>query len=164
MGLMSGRMIIKFVGLPSLVCCTHVHPPQPPFFLRSTQYPFLLSKSCVVQVFGWAPLQLMLEEEGIYANLCEHGVGPCAEQATKLRTVYTLATSAFCFCVWPTGIILDRFGPRVCCMMGAAFFGGGCALMAISTNEQDYFVHGFVLMAIGGLPVSECLPPHRPRS
>lgn len=64
-----------------------------------------------------------------------------------------MATSAFCFCVWPTGIVLDRFGPRVCCMMGSLFFGAGCGLMAISTNEIDYFMHGFCLMAIGGLPV-----------
>lgn len=115
--------------------------------------PLTSSLCACAQVFGWAPLQLMLEEEGIYGNLCPGGVGPCPAQAARLRNVYTLATSAFCFCVWPTGIVLDRFGPRVCCMMGAVFFGSGCGLMAVSTNELDYFMHGFCLMAIGGLPV-----------
>mmetsp|Transcript_40378 Transcript_40378/g.99170 ORF Transcript_40378/g.99170 Transcript_40378/m.99170 type:complete len:558 (+) Transcript_40378:58-1731(+) len=104
-------------------------------------------------VFGWAPLQLMLEEEGIYANECKDGVAPCPEQGIKLQTMYTVATSAFCFCVWPTGMVLDKYGPRVCSMMGSVLFGVGCALMAISSNEQDYFVPGLTFIALGGLPI-----------
>lgn len=75
------------------------------------------------QIFGWAPLQLMLEEEGIYADECKDGIVPCPEQGIKLQRIYTVASCAFCFCVWPTGLVLDRCGPRVCCMMGALFFG-----------------------------------------
>ena len=55
-------------------------------------------------VFGWAPLQLMLEEEGIYGDVCPDGP-PCEEQAVKLDFMYTVATSTFCFCVWPTGLV-----------------------------------------------------------
>ena len=43
-------------------------------------------------VFGWAPLQLMLEEEGIYGDVCPDGP-PCEEQAVKLDFMYTVATS-----------------------------------------------------------------------
>ena len=103
-------------------------------------------------VFGWAPLQMMLQEEGIYGDVCTDGP-PCQEQAVRLQIIYTVATSAFCFCVWPTGLVLDAYGPRACCMMGAAFFGVGTALMARSDAAHDLFMPGFVLMAVGGLPV-----------
>jgi hypothetical protein len=93
-------------------------------------------------VFGWAPMQLMLQREGIYAASCPGGKAPCPEQAVQLELIYTVATSAFCFCVWPTGFVLDRFGPRACCMMGAAFFGVGCALFAVSSNSLDLFMPG----------------------
>mmetsp|Transcript_9121 Transcript_9121/g.22480 ORF Transcript_9121/g.22480 Transcript_9121/m.22480 type:complete len:486 (+) Transcript_9121:54-1511(+) len=104
-------------------------------------------------VFGWAALQLMLQNEGIYASECKTTKAPCMEQAVKLEMMYTVATSAFCFCVWPTGLVLDRFGPRVCCMMGATFFGAGCAMFAVSSNTFDLFMPGYCLIAIGGLPV-----------
>lgn len=55
-------------------------------------------------VFGWAPLQLLLQEEGIYGDSCPDGP-PCEEQAVRLDLIYTAATSAFCFCVWPTGLV-----------------------------------------------------------
>jgi hypothetical protein len=71
----------------------------------------------------------------------------------RLQMIYTVATSAFCFCVWPTGVVLDTYGPRACCMMGAAFFSIGCALFAYSDAAHDFFLPGFVFMAIGGLPV-----------
>jgi hypothetical protein len=75
------------------------------------------------------------------------------EQAVRLQMIYTVATSAFCFCVWPAGLVLDSYGPRACCMMGAAFFGAGCGLFAVSDATLDLFMPGFVLMAIGGLPI-----------
>jgi len=87
------------------------------------------------------------------------------EQAVRLQLIYTVATSAFCFCVWPTGLVLDNYGPRACCMMGSVFFGLGCGLFGMSSNDLDLFLPGFTLMAIGGLPVvlsmmhlSELLP------
>jgi 4-hydroxybenzoate polyprenyltransferase len=70
-----------------------------------------------------------------------------------LRLESTVATSAFCFCVWPTGVVLDTYGPRACCMMGALFFGIGCALFAYSDATHDFFLPGFAFMGIGGLPV-----------
>ena len=49
-------------------------------------------------------LQIMLQEEGVYAYKCQIKF-PCEEQAVQLQMMYTLATSAFCFCVWPTGLV-----------------------------------------------------------
>ena len=116
---------------------------------------FIAAIECLLTsgvIFGWAPLQMILQEEGIYGEVCANGP-PCQEQAAKLQMIYTIATSAFCFCVWPTGLVLDKYGPRVCCMMGAFFFGIGCGLMAMSDKTQDLFLPGFVFMGIGGLPV-----------
>jgi MFS family permease len=119
---------------------------------------------------------MMLQEEGIYGDVCPNHppcqVGALAmpagesetartqltrwasqEQGVRLQMIYTVATSAFCFCVWPTGVVLDTYGPRACCMMGALFFGIGCALFAYSDATHDFFLPGFVFMAIGGLPV-----------
>eukprot|EP00960_Hanusia_phi_P062703 765235-Hanusia_phi.AAC.2 len=37
--------------------------------------------------------------------------------------------------------------------MGALLFGSGCFIFAISTSAMDYFMLGYVLMAVGGLPI-----------
>jgi hypothetical protein len=78
-------------------------------------------------VFGWAPLQLLLQEEGIYGDSCANGP-PCEEQAVRLDLIYTAATSAFCFCVWPTGLVRCARGPLqpTCCT--------SCALLR---NKSD---------------------------
>jgi len=106
-------------------------------------------------VFGWAPLQLMLEEEGVYSELCVNGA-PCKEQAERLSMIYTMATSAFCFCVWPTGLVLDRVGPQACCILGAVLFGVGTVLFGASSSAAgglDLFLPGYIGMAVGGLPI-----------
>jgi hypothetical protein len=73
-------------------------------------------------VFGWAPLQLLLQEEGIYGDLCPDGP-PCEEQAVRLDLIYTAATSAFCFCVWPTGLVCrPSRPPRRCASLPAGRF------------------------------------------
>ena len=38
-------------------------------------------------------------------------------------------------------------------MMGALLFGAGCFIFAISTSAMDFFMLGYILMAVGGLPI-----------
>ena len=45
-------------------------------------------------VFGWAPLQLMLQAEGVYGDACRDGP-PCQEQAVR-RPLTISPLSPFC--------------------------------------------------------------------
>ena len=47
-------------------------------------------------IFGWAPLQLILEEDGVYSSDCEEGE-ECTSQQKRFSLLYTLATSVFMF-------------------------------------------------------------------
>ncbi len=40
-------------------------------------------------VFGWAPLPLLLQEEGIYGDVCPDGP-PCEEQAVRQFVILAL--------------------------------------------------------------------------
>ena len=71
-------------------------------------------------IFGWAPLEMLLLEEGQYGELCsdrslssssspEEVVGrtPCAEQSDRLDAMFTVAQFALSFSSLPVGFALD---------------------------------------------------------
>eukprot|EP00743_Colponemidia_sp_Colp-15_P003634 GILK01003923.1.p1 GENE.GILK01003923.1~~GILK01003923.1.p1 ORF type:complete len:474 (+),score=63.84 GILK01003923.1:39-1460(+) len=104
-------------------------------------------------IFGWAPMELILQDDGAYRELCPEGEQTCAEQKKRLNLIFTIASSLFLFSL-PTGYFLDRYGPRWTCTLGSFFFGVGTLLVAISdSKELDLFCPGFCLIAFGGPPV-----------
>ena len=63
-------------------------------------------------IFGWAPLQLILEEDGVYsANCAKTETESCDSQQRQFSLLYTLATSVFMFGAFLSGLCVDYFGP-----------------------------------------------------
>lgn len=58
-------------------------------------------------IFGWSALLLLLENEGVYAELCPLEK-TCAERTTRFELIFTAASTVFALSVWPTGFVLDR--------------------------------------------------------
>eukprot|EP00271_Cylindrocystis_brebissonii_P019670 TRINITY_DN6117_c0_g1_i1.p1 TRINITY_DN6117_c0_g1~~TRINITY_DN6117_c0_g1_i1.p1 ORF type:complete len:629 (-),score=102.97 TRINITY_DN6117_c0_g1_i1:783-2669(-) len=104
-------------------------------------------------IFGVSALDdILLLREGAFSSACsESDPPPCAEQRKEITLVIIAATSAVSLCILPTGVILDKFGPRTSACVGAVVFGIGLAALALAriVNDGLYFV-GFVSLAIGG--------------
>jgi MFS transporter, LAT3 family, solute carrier family 43, member 3 len=65
-------------------------------------------------IFGWGPLQVMLQEEGQFHENCavhKHNRA-CPEQAAKFATIFSTATFLVNGISLPSGLFLDRFGGR----------------------------------------------------
>lgn len=108
-------------------------------------------------IFGWAPMLLMLQEEGQYSELCtadhrlNHPHRPCVAQENQLNLMFALASFAVNAGALPVGILLDYFGPRLAIVGAGLIEIAGLLLMAFSDSKTcDYFVPAYVLMAIGG--------------
>ena len=71
-------------------------------------------------VFGFPALQLMLKQEGQFAELCDFpkDASPqtiadgCSEQTLKLSLMFTVASFLVNGISLPSGIFLDRWGVR----------------------------------------------------
>lgn len=111
-------------------------------------------------IFGWAPLVLLLKEEGFYASVCPKGVRSCAQQDDKLNLVYTLASTTVSLVGLPAGVILDRFGAPTTTILATVFEVVGLSMIAASDTEgslswhgvtvPEAFVAGVLSISIGG--------------
>lgn len=108
-------------------------------------------------VFGYAALKPVLVEEGVYRELCtdeelQKGVSVCFEQELRLNFMFTTAAVATNMCALIVGTILDRFGPRVCGIIGSMFIGVGSLLFAYARQLDafDAYVPGYLFLALGG--------------
>eukprot|EP00005_Dracoamoeba_jomungandri_P006455 CAMPEP_0174261660 /NCGR_PEP_ID=MMETSP0439-20130205/11739_1 /TAXON_ID=0 /ORGANISM="Stereomyxa ramosa, Strain Chinc5" /LENGTH=352 /DNA_ID=CAMNT_0015346173 /DNA_START=26 /DNA_END=1081 /DNA_ORIENTATION=- len=105
-------------------------------------------------IFGWAPLLITLQKEGIYEFLCEpHEELPCDAQNTRLNLIFVVASTSFSCCVLPLGYFMDVFGPRVSMFLGSLLYLTGSILFALSSNTFDAFIPAFALLGIGGPPI-----------
>jgi MFS family permease len=109
----------------------------------------------VTVIFGWAPLQLIMEDDGQFSELCPDPLDPkCASRNSQFDFIFTVSSSLFALSVWPTGALLDRYGPRFSCLLGSVIFGAGMALVAVSDSKTfDAFLWGFCLISMGGPPI-----------
>ncbi|KAG7399323.1 hypothetical protein PHYBOEH_009125 [Phytophthora boehmeriae] len=103
-------------------------------------------------VFGWAPLLLLLQEEGQYHELCEDANGPtCVAQENRLNLIFAVASVAMNAGALPVGVFLDRAGPRVTIACAAIIEVSGLTLLALADSQQfDVFVPAYLLIAFGG--------------
>ncbi|KAK8240796.1 major facilitator superfamily domain-containing protein [Phyllosticta capitalensis] len=110
--------------------------------------------SCVV--FGYAALKPVLIEEGVYRDRCsqaelEDGVHVCYEQELRLNFMFTIAAVSTNVCALPVGAVLDRFGPRVCGMIGVFFLTIGALFFALAADASfDGYIPGYLFLALGG--------------
>ncbi|KAK5107136.1 hypothetical protein LTR62_001694 [Meristemomyces frigidus] len=108
-------------------------------------------------VFGFAALKPVLISENVYRELCtreelEANVEVCYEQDLRLNFFFAIASTTCNVSALPVGTILDRYGPRVCAVMGSVALAFGSLLMgyAFAIPEFDGYLIGNVFLALGG--------------
>ncbi|KAL8948473.1 MAG: hypothetical protein Q9222_005349, partial [Ikaeria aurantiellina] len=106
-------------------------------------------------VFGYAALKPVLLNEGVYRDECPEfktsAKGPCYEQEIRLNFMFTTAAVATNVCALPVGTILDRFGPRVCGIIGSLFLAIGALFFAFASQSPfDGYIPGYLFLALGG--------------
>jgi MFS family permease len=84
-------------------------------------------------VFGYAAIKPVLKKEGAYRDYCAAegsivGENTCIE--IHLNLMFTVAAVATNVAALPIGAILDRYGPRVCGLLGSFFLAVGALLMS----------------------------------
>lgn len=108
-------------------------------------------------VFGFAALKPVLISEGVYRELCTKDelaadVEVCYEQDLRLNLFFAVASTTCNVSALPVGTILDRYGPRVCAVLGSLCLAAGSLLMgyAFQIPEFDGYMFGNILLALGG--------------
>jgi MFS family permease len=65
--------------------------------------------------------------------------------------MFTIAAVATNICALPVGTILDRYGPRLCGIIGSVLLAVGTALFAAGPDLPfDGYIPGYLLLALGG--------------
>ena len=107
-------------------------------------------------VFGYAAIKPVLIDEGVFSNLCtaeEVGkhVSPCYQQEIRLNLMFTVAAVSTNVAALPIGTILDKYGPRVCGIIGSILLTTGALLFSFATKANgDMFTPGYFFLALGG--------------
>lgn len=108
-------------------------------------------------VFGFAALKPILIKEGVYRDLCtqdelDEDVEVCFEQDLRLNFFFSLASTTANVSALVVGTMLDRYGPRVCYLIGSACLAAGSMIMSLAfqIDEFDGFAIGNFFLALGG--------------
>ncbi|KAF4123335.1 Major Facilitator Superfamily [Geosmithia morbida] len=101
-------------------------------------------------VFGYAAIKPVLKREGAYRDQCPgDDNSTCVE--IHLNLMFTVAAVGTNVAALPVGAILDRFGPRVCGLVGSVFLASGALLLSYAQHLAfDGFLLGYLLLALGG--------------
>ncbi|KAJ5116733.1 Major facilitator superfamily domain general substrate transporter [Penicillium angulare] len=130
-------------------------------FRRIAQVVFTIFACWVASgiVFGFAALKPVLIEDGVYhdKNGCTEdelrdGVELCKQQDLRLNFFFTIASITANVSALPVGTILDRYGSRVCGIIGSLLLAIGSLLMAYSFSYPvfDGLVAGNFFLALSG--------------
>ncbi|KAJ4315994.1 hypothetical protein N0V94_005686 [Neodidymelliopsis sp. IMI 364377] len=108
-------------------------------------------------VFGFAALKPILIKEGVYRNLCtqeelDEDIEVCYEQDLHLNFFFSLASTTANVSALLVGTMLDRYGPRVCFLVGSACLAAGSIIMSLAfqIDEFDGYTIGNFFLALGG--------------
>ncbi|KAF2737640.1 MFS general substrate transporter [Polyplosphaeria fusca] len=108
-------------------------------------------------VFGYAAIKPVLVDEGVYRDYCtqeelDNNVHVCYAQDLRLNFMFTIAAVSTNVVALPVGTILDRYGPRVCGMIGAVSVAIGALLFAFAWDMKpvDGYIPGYLFLALGG--------------
>jgi len=114
-------------------------------------------------IFGWAPMLLVLQKEGVFRSECPDGdtlVNPdCDARDRQLNLIYTVGAFTSSVVGVFVGMFLDKFGPRVTVVIGACvnvagfyFFGMiHSELMIDGISDDVSLMLGIMLLATGGI-------------
>src|ERR1700730_18486380 len=92
----------------------------------------------------------------------------CANTVERLNLMFTIAAVSTNVAALPIGPILDRYGPRVCGIIGSVFLAIGAALFSLAARLPfDGYIPGYLFLALGGpfvfissFQLSNCFPAH----
>ncbi|GAB7360621.1 hypothetical protein MBLNU230_g0501t1 [Neophaeotheca triangularis] len=108
-------------------------------------------------VFGFAALKPILVDQGVYREMCtpeeiKLDVKLCYEQDLRLNLFFAIASTTCNVSALPVGTILDRYGPRLCAIIGSVCLAIGSLLMAYAfyIPEFDGYIAGNIFLALGG--------------
>ena len=108
-------------------------------------------------MFGFAALKPVLVEEGVYHDNCSQGelrdgVELCLKQDLRLNFFFTVASITANVSALPVGTILDRYGSRLCGLIGCFLLALGSALMVLSFHLPGFegFIAGNFFLALAG--------------
>eukprot|EP00927_Polykrikos_kofoidii_P068594 TRINITY_DN6393_c0_g1_i1.p1 TRINITY_DN6393_c0_g1~~TRINITY_DN6393_c0_g1_i1.p1 ORF type:complete len:502 (-),score=51.55 TRINITY_DN6393_c0_g1_i1:102-1607(-) len=108
-------------------------------------------------IFGFAPLQLLLEKDGVYADACT-GLNPhCDERTAKIIMLYTVGSTATVIGQGPCGLLVDNLGPLKCTVLCGIIETVGLVLLGISSNEEggvDALPLGTAMIGFAGILVT----------
>ncbi|KAE8354328.1 major facilitator superfamily domain-containing protein [Aspergillus coremiiformis] len=91
--------------------------------------------------------------EGVYRNLCTEREGSdlCRAQDIRLNLFFMVGSITANVSALPAGTILDRYGSRVCALIGCVVLAAGSLLMAISfSGRVDGYIAANSMLALGG--------------
>ena len=76
----------------------------------------------------------------------------CLEETiARLNFMFTTAAVATNVCALPVGTVLDRYGPRICGIVGSIFLAIGALLLAFAAQLPfDGYIPGYLFLALGG--------------
>ncbi|KAI4105972.1 MAG: hypothetical protein L6R37_002433 [Teloschistes peruensis] len=110
-------------------------------------------------VFGYAALKPVLLAEGVYRGDCpKFRTSQSATWDTipltwlhRLNLMFTTAAVATNVCALPVGAVLDRYGPRVCGIIGSLLLTIGSLFFAFASRSPfDGYIPGYFFLALGG--------------
>ncbi|KAK3394668.1 major facilitator superfamily domain-containing protein [Podospora didyma] len=104
-------------------------------------------------VFGYAAIKPVLKHEGAYQHICREQTAVSEDTCIEihLNLMFTVAAVATNVAALPIGAILDRYGPRVCGLLGAFFLAAGALIMAFEGQLPfDGLLFGYLFLALGG--------------
>ena len=139
-------------------------------------------------VFGFAAFKPVLIKEGVYSELCTENDPSDRKQACiaqeircvdlsrprllaypiRLNLMFTTAAVVTNVAALPVGTILDKYGPRVCGLLGSLFLALGSAFVTVAPAfPLDGYLLGYLFLALGGpfiyipsFQLSNCFPRH----
>jgi len=98
-----------------------------------------------------------LIKEGVYRNLCtpeelDADLEVCFEQDLRLNFFFSLASTTANVSALPVGTLLDRYGPKVCFLLGSLFLATGSLLMSLAFRIENFdgYTIGNFFLALGG--------------
>lgn len=110
-------------------------------------------------IFGYAALKAVLVATLVYRSLCSRSerhdhVPICYAQDMRLNLMFVTAAVGTNVAALPNGYILDRYGPRVCSVLGSVLLGLGATLLSFASwwaeDGWDVYIPGYLALALGG--------------
>ena len=81
----------------------------------------------------------------------KQGISPCYQQEIRLNLMFTVAAVSTNVAALPIGTILDRYGPRVCGIIGSLFLFIGAILFSFASKiPGDGYTPAYFFLALGG--------------